>query len=301
MYKLLRGRALSRFLLFSPMLLAPGWASSGWTVGGGWLIPGLDLSPRAAPVIDGGFEEPFSSDRPGFSDSVTVIARGVMQMESGFGWSGTSDGERTLTGGSPMLRLGVGHRTEIRIAGDGFRWLSQKSAGAKVRTGGVTDPSVGVKVRLVSERHRGPALSAILMLSLPLGHTRFKNSGVDPTIKLAWSRSLNHGITAGGNFNAATPTDGDGRYLQRSVSGQVSRAAWGKWSGFGEAYLVMQPVRRAATLWAVDAGWSRPVGKDAQFDVSMGQQCSVSGRGWFVSAGFVMRRQISSGFSNRPQ
>ncbi len=303
--------------------------SGGWTVGGGWLVGGLGFPSRegirpavqpvlmtsnlpiwpegfsfrpvqpaprpVGPELRGGFEEPLTTDRPGFSDGVMVMAPGVMQLESGVWVSGYSNGElreRVLTVGSPMLRLGVGHRTEIRLAGDGFRRRSMRSLDASDRVGGVADPSIGLKVSLLPEQRLRPALSVISSASLPLGHSRFRSAGVDPTFKLAWSKGLDRELTAVGNFNVAVPTDRGGRFLQRSLSIQLSRPAWGKWGGFGEAYLISQASRGATGVWAVDGGLSRPIGQDAQFDFSMGQQVALFQRSWFVSAGFVVRRQL---------
>jgi hypothetical protein len=241
------------------------------------------------------FEEPLTTDRPGFSDGVTVVALGVLQIETGFGISGYTEGgsrERTLTGGSPTLRLGIGHRTEIRVTGDGFRRHAVQNSDGQDQVGGFTDPSLGVKVRLAGEQRRRPALSLISSASLPWGHSRFRSAGVDPTCKLAWSKSLDGGITAGGNFNVAAPADAAGRFLQNAVSMQLSRDVWGRWGGFGEAYWISKPGRGQTGVWAVDAGLSRPVGRDAQFDISMGQQVAPFRRSWFVSAGFVVRRQL---------
>jgi hypothetical protein len=249
-------------------------------------------APRPAPVVA---EEPLTTDRPGFSDGVTVLGLGVMQIESGFGWSGYTDGGstgRVFTMGSPLLRVGVGHRTEVRVAGDGFRRHSVRSGVVRDRVGGMTDPSIGVKVRVAEETRQRPALSVISSASMPWGHSRFRSAGVDPTVKLAWSKKLEWGTTAGGNFNVAVPSDAGGRFLQRSLSMQLSHAARGKWGGFGEAYWVAQPARGRPGWWVVDAGLSRPVGHDAQFDFSVGQQVAPFQRSWFLAAGFVVRHHL---------
>lgn len=236
--------------------------------------------------------EPLTSDRPGFSDGVNILPVGMVQLESGFSLSGQTDGfsvDRTFVGGSPLLRLGIGHRTEFRFGGDGFRLYSHRGADARERAGGASDFSVGAKFGLVSERGLRPEIALISLTSLPAGDSRFTSSGIDPTLKLAWSKSLSETTTVAGNVSASSLSDSGGRFAQRAVSFQLSRGVWRKWGGFWEAYLVTPVARGGDRVWTFDTGVSHPLGRGAQFDFSVGQQIVPLARSWFAGAGLVVR------------
>ena len=236
--------------------------------------------------------EPLTSDRPGFSDGVNVLPAGVLQLESGFSLSGQSDGfsvNRTFIGGSPQLRLGVGHRLEVRFGGDGFRHYSHGAGEESERAAGASDLSVGAKFRLVSERGLRPELALISMASLPVGDTRFTSSGVDPTLKLAWSKTLSESTAVSGNVVVSSLSDCGARFTQRAVSFQLSRGLWRNWGGFWEVYLVTPVDRGGDGASTFDTGVSHPLGRNAQFDVSVGQQIEPLARCWVLGAGLVMR------------
>ena len=79
------------------------------------------------------------------------VAPGVVQVEGGFTFSVDGDGavrERTLTFGSPMVRVGVGRSVELRAGGDGMdssgapiawprhhRWMVGSGSGRQSRSG----------------------------------------------------------------------------------------------------------------------------------------------------------------------
>lgn len=237
--------------------------------------------------------EPMSADRPGFSNGVDVLASGILQLEGGFSLSGRTEGasvDRSFIGGSPLIRLGIGHRTELRFGGDGVRLDSHRSGEVRERARGASDFSVGAKHQLTPERGARPALTLIAAVSLPAGDRSVTSSGVDPTLELSWSKSLRREIVAGGSFSFASLTESGERYSQRAASFQLARRVWRKWQGFWEGYLVAPVSRSGDRAWTFDTGLSIPAGRNAQFDVSIGQQISPFVRCWFVAAGFAVRR-----------
>lgn len=236
--------------------------------------------------------EPMSADRPGFSDGVDVLSLGVMQIEGGVSLSGRSDGasqDRSFIGGSPLIRLGIGHRTELRFGGDGFRLDAHRSGAAWERAGGTSDFSVGSKYELARERGARPAFTLVAGVSLPTGGRSFTSSGVDPVAKLSWSKSLTKEITAGGDFGFSSLTESGERFLQREVSFQLARNVWRKWQGFWEGYLVTPVSRGGDRAWTFDTGLSIPAGRNTLLDVSVGQQIAPFTRCWFLAAGFAVR------------
>ncbi len=252
-------------------------------------------NPTFGPGNDGTqsvVSEPLVSDRPGFGDGANVLSAGVIQLESGVNVIGQSDGDvtdRSFEAGSPLLRIGLGHRTELRVGGDGFVLFAHRVGSVVERVAGSADYSVGVKYALFSEKGLRPALTFIPLMSLPAGHQFFNSGGYDPTGKLAWSKSLGTKAVLSGDASISSVSDPRGRFAQGAVSFQLSRELWGKVAGFWEAYLVTPVDRDHDRVWSFDTGLSRPIGRNAQVDVSAGQQLSPLIQSWYVSVGLVVR------------
>jgi hypothetical protein len=236
--------------------------------------------------------EPLASDRPGFGDGVNILSAGTIQLESGWSVSSQSEGnavERTFVAGSPLLRVGLGYRTELRVGGDGFVLYAHRAGDILERAAGAADYSVGVKYALVSEKGFRPALTLIPLVSLPSGHGFFTSGGFDPTMKLAWSKSMGKDAALSGTFSISSASDSGGRLAQSAASFELSRGLWCEFSGFWESYVVTPVDRNRDRVWSFDTGLSHPIGRNAQFDVSVGQQIAPLARAWFVSAGLVVR------------
>ncbi|MCC6585852.1 MAG: transporter [Bryobacterales bacterium] len=248
---------------------------------------------EAGPAI----AEPLVSDRPGYSDGVTILGRGILQLETGINLTSLSEEsftEHNFTGGSPTLRLGVGRGVELRFGGDGFRTYSRHGAGTDPveQSIGASDFSAGAKMRLTRERGVVPELTFIPLVSLPVGHQSFTSSGLDPTLKLAWSKSLREGLSASGNVNVSSLSEDGDRYLQQAFSFQVGRGFGRRWAGFGEIYTVSPVATGGSSGWTFDGGVSYSITRDSQFDVSVGQQVIPMARCWFIAAGYVVRRAV---------
>jgi hypothetical protein len=250
----------------------------------------------AAPFTKDGtkivISEPVASDRPGFGDGANILSAGTIQLESGWSVSSQSEGNavgRTFVAGNPLLRLGLGYRTELRVGGDGFVLYAHRAGDVLERVAGAADYSVGVKYALVSEKGLRPAITLIPLVSLPAGHRFFTSGGVDPTVKLAWSKSLGNDAALSGTFSISSVSDSGGRLAQSAASIELSRVLWCEFSGFWESYVVTPVDRNHDRVWSFDTGVSHPIGRNAQVDVSAGQQIAPLARSWFVSAGLVVR------------
>src|SRR5262249_36863696 len=141
----------------------------------------------------------------------------------------------------------------------------------------------------VSERGLRPELALISMTSLPAGAASLTSSGVDPTLKLAWGKTLGESAAVSGNIVVSSLSDAGARFTQRAVSLQLSRGLWRRWGGYCEAYLVTPASHGGRGAWTFDGGVSHALGRNAQFDVSVGQQIVPFARCWFVGAGLVVR------------
>jgi len=262
----------------------------GTTLASALALAGQPLSPvdETTQAEDG----EFSADRPGFGVSTNVLPRGVVQFETGFTFTSEADRKtlcRTLTWGSPLARLGVGKRTEIRFGGDGF--LASRTEGA-VHTDsahGWSDFGVGAKIALFEGRALIPAFSLIPTLSLPVGSHAFTRSAIDPGVALSWSMNLPAKFSTGGAIGYASISDGIGRLAQRTYAMSIGHPLRAGFSGYAEVYNVSPAARAGSATWLFDGGVTHALGPNAAFDVEMGRRVLSSTTCWFVSMGFAVR------------
>lgn len=239
-----------------------------------------------------GQQEPFSADRPGFSDGVNVLARGVTQLEGGMSFDTqrrNGDTDHSLTLGAPLFRMGIGNGVELRVGGDGFRSWSLRSPLDVERANGFTDLTAGLKWRLAGESGWRPTLSLVSFVSLPVGEDAFTSFGYDPTVKFAWSKSLPRGYSAGGNVNLSSLTDERGRFFQNALSLGFDHELARGLDGFWEAYTIRPVERGGGAIWTFETGVAYSVGSNAAMDVSVGRQITPFASCWSVSMGFAIR------------
>jgi Putative MetA-pathway of phenol degradation len=237
-----------------------------------------------APSVSAEIRPELVTDRPDYTESSEVVERGFLQFESGISYE-KDGGTKNLSLPGALLRIGLGHRMELRLGGDGF--LSQVEGGA--RTSGYSDVEVGIKIRLLDQRRAGFDLAVIPMASLPSGANGFTSGGIDPTVKVTLARELPAGFGLSGNINFASVSDETGRFAQRAVSLSLGHDLLAGWGGFVEAYSFTPMSRGEAAGATLDWGVSRPIGVNLQFDLEAGRGLTSPAPDWFVGAGFAVR------------
>jgi hypothetical protein len=228
------------------------------------------------------------TDRPDFTESSEVIPRGLFQFESGFSYEGdNASGERSrsITAPSALMRIGLGHRAELRIGADGL--LSESVSG--VRASGGSDMDLGAKFRVLDARSAGFDLALLPMVSLPTGGDGFTSGGVDPTLKVTWARELPAGFGLTGNFNFSSLSEDGGRFHQEAMSLSLGHDLFAGWGGYVEGYGFTKMGRDAGKGVTFNGGVSHPIGDDMQFDVEAGRGLSTDAPDWFVGFGFALR------------
>ncbi len=226
-------------------------------------------------------EAPFTADRPGFAVTADTVAPGYAQIETGLGYARSREAgrsERVLSGGSPLARVAVTERLELRFGGEGFRWSEAREGGVRERRRGWSDIAVGAKWKVLGEGRVLPAVALAPGLSSPVGHARFSSGSYDASLTAAWSKSLAGSWSAGGSFTAGA---------QASAGVLANRAFGERLSAFAEVY-------RAGGWTMADAGVARSVGRDAQIDLSSGRRIDAGAPCWFVFAGFSLRYRFHS-------
>jgi hypothetical protein len=253
------------------------------------LIGQAFVSAQSAPTESRAAE--FTADRPGFATTTTVLERGVAQVESGFTFNAdwTESGmKHSVVVGSPLARMGIGGRTELRWEGDGFLSMQSPDGSDTRRLSGWSDFAVEAKIAVFDQRRFLPSISLLPALSLPVGHSAFTSSGYDPRIGVAWSKDLAR-LSLGGLFTFASVTNDRTRSLQRGTAVSLGFPLGNSFSGCTEIYNLRDGRDQGASIWLLDGGVSRTFGRSTQIDMEMGRQLSPMAPSWFVSAGFTFR------------
>lgn len=232
------------------------------------------------------------TDRPDFTESTEVIRFGDVQWESGFSWE-KSGGMRTALFGSPLSRIGLGRRFELRLSGDGF--TSEKSSdgfSSAERIRGVGDPSVGFKWKLRNESRFLPALAVIPAVAMPWGHSKVTSGTYDPQVKVAWAKDAPLGFAVSGNINWTNMSDGVGRVAQDAFTVSVGHELGKGFSGYWEAFTFSREERDGPRVSVFQTGLTHGVGESAQLDVSVARRMTAAGPDWMISTGFVVRHAL---------
>ena len=136
-----------------------------------------------------------ATDRPGQSNSPTVVLGGMVQVEAGYLFSRAGDVDRQempIT----LVRVGLGGRTELRVGHAGISWLEGKN--------GRGDSELGVKVNLIERQDAWlPELAIMGGMSLPTGGDGFSNNGIDPSLLVSFAYELSSRLSLGSNIGVA--------------------------------------------------------------------------------------------------
>lgn len=250
-------------------------------------------SQAGAQQTTGSAPEGLGADRPGIGVGADVVPPGVFQFEAGISLGSVRDGATTTSvfvGGSPLLRLGLVKRVEVRFDGDGFRRESSRTGGGPGEiVQGLSDFEAGLKIGVVNEGRVRPEVAVLPTVALPVGADGVSAGAANPSLILAWSKSLPRSLTVGGNFAFASIKDSEGRFLRPAQSLVVGFPIVRRLGGYAEAYRLSSASRDASANGTFDAGLALPLSHNAQLDVEAGHTLHSATPSWFVGLGVVFR------------
>jgi hypothetical protein len=239
--------------------------------------------------------EQFSSDRPGFTASPSVLGQAFTQVEAGVTVSVDTEGDlryRTLTFGSPLIRMGLGRSVELRFAGDGIRLVRSMNFGGRDLTAGWSDVGVGAKFAVVDQGRILPAISLMPSISIPAGNRALTSTTYDPSLEVAWLKTLPAGLSLGGTFSGTRISDERVRHARYTSAVSFGFPAPARSAGYVEIYAVRSGGQSGGSTWVSDAGITRQFGANLQIDVEAGRRISHGSPCWFVATGFALRHSL---------
>lgn len=172
-------------------------------------------------------EDVISTDRPGTTESSTVVAPGRFQVEWGYAQARESkDAPRSRTHTTPLLlRIGLTERMELRVETDGPTREKTWGPDGAVTSKGTSDLALGLKWRMApsSDSDDAPSTAWLFHVDAPTGSSPFREQGLRPSARYvaewewgAWSLSAMPGLYISHN-------DNNQRYMGGMFAASLSR------------------------------------------------------------------------------
>ena len=231
---------------------------------------------------------PISSDRPDFTDGVTIVARGHTQVEAGVTRSHDVGTDQWAIG-ELLLRRALAPRAELRLSAYSF---DIEVTGAQ-RQRGVEDVGIGAKF-LVHEAGEDaprwkPSIGVEVNASLPTGSTAFRARHVLPLVKLLTAWDLSERVEFATNVNLAAVQGDAGLRSERAASGSLGVALTDRMAAFGEYFAISTPGDRLRRLDNLNAGLTFRITPSLQLDARAGIGPLPASQGYFTGAGLAYR------------
>jgi outer membrane putative beta-barrel porin/alpha-amylase len=219
------------------------------------------------------------TDRPDITESSTVVPPGTLVAENGLTWT-RNRSNSVVDLSESLVRLGLGSRTELRLGVP----IYVRGMDGRGTISGLQDASLGVKQQI------GPLpgnvdLSVIVALCIPAG--ALSTHGVDPLIKLPWSRELVRGWSVGGMQSFFYRTEDSLRKPVWEPAFYVERQLTRRSDAFVE-YGGDFP-RGGASRQVIHAGTAWRVTPKQQVDFHFGFGLSAEAPKYFVAGGYSIR------------
>ena len=236
--------------------------------------------------------EPISTDRPGQSNSPTVVAPGSIQLEGGLTFEReTNAGDpntNTLSVPGVLLRVGLLSFLEARVLADGFIYEDRKRDND--RSSG-SDLTLASRARLFDQKGIRPATALDFNLSLPTGSDAVTSDGVDPsgTILLGWNLSERFGALVNlGLGSTSLGKDNSRRAFQVAPTFSLTASVAERAGAFIEYYATFSD-EGIKDEHALDGGFTWLVSDDLQLDLSAGAGLNNAAPDFYVAVGAAWR------------
>ena len=223
----------------------------------------------------------FDADRPDFTNGTSVLPGRTAQVELGWTRDHFASGESDDTFGESLLRLGLGHRLELRWQGPD--WNRARAPG--MFESGLGSVAVGMKLRLSPP---GQPFSTGLLgqIGIPGGAGSFGHDAVDLAATLVGELDGEHaGIAA--NFTLSREGPLAARVWSGALTLSANRELAPGWSGFLEWYEVLDDTDHRPDF--VDTGVLWMAAPRTQLDLRAGERIDRGERHTFFGAGVSQR------------
>jgi hypothetical protein len=211
-----------------------------------------------------------------------------VQIEGGYTVARV-DAERSNTIGELLLRVGLASRAELRIEPGSYTRATSPTGALSGRE----DGELGTKLRLHEVPpdlpSPMPAVSVLLLSSVPTGGDRFRQRRPQPEAKLASEWTLTHRLGLAANFDVARPVADARRYTEFSASASLGVDLSSRVGVFAELYGIAPQSGGDEHTRYVDTGITASIAPNVQVDFRGGVGLNGTAHDYFLGAGFTRR------------
>ena len=224
---------------------------------------------QSTNVSSADVQSTFVADRPGQTTPPTLVAKGVVQIESGI-WA-----ERSRTDGisqtswlypTTLVRIGMQTNWELRIQCD-VEDVPTMNNGASSHITGVSGISIGSKFPMVEENGCIPKTAFLAAVQLPsIGNPSLRPAYLAPSMGLCFQNTISDQCSLG--YGAVSSWDGTNAASQQLLSVSLNYSINNRLGSFIEYYLNTGEASDPAH--AIDLGFSYMLLQNLQLDISGG-------------------------------
>jgi hypothetical protein len=213
--------------------------------------------------------EALVTDRPDFTESTETVKLGRLQLEGGYTFTRVSNNkEHTL--GELLLRVGAWQRLELRIGINSYALMRSPSGNAS----GFHDVLLGVKAKLVQGSERfglnRPNVAVIVATTLPTGSDAFRETQLQPEVRIALGLDLSTRLALASNLNYAYASEEAERFSQFSGSISFGYTLTERSGTYLEYFSFVPSIKEGPNSKHLNAGLTYLVNYNYQLDVRVG-------------------------------
>jgi hypothetical protein len=245
------------------------------------------------------------TDRPHIAESPILVAKGVLQWESGFQISRTNNSFariKDITYNTTLVRLGLSRRFEARfeMAYQGSRSLKNTNDSSVVCTNGFSGLNVASKVFLFDEKGFRPKGTLLYGLSLPyIGSRAYRPANTGGFIEFLFLNEITHHYEF--EYNVGIEWSGDNRQAAYTYALNNEFMITQKFNLFAEIYGSFTENNGNDNRFngtfindhRLNGGFWYLFTKDVQIDVSGGVGLSKVSPDYYVAVGLSNRFSVS--------
>lgn len=228
--------------------------------------------------------EPLVTDRPDFTEATVTVGKGVAQLEFGYTYIDTGDGD-VHSLGEPLLRYGIlTDWLELRL---GLFPLEEDGES------GFSDLYFGFKIALTPQEGLLPEMALIPQTFAPTGSSAFTSDDWEPGVNWIYGWEINDFLSTAGStqINQRFEDSGDD-FLRLAQSWTVALSLNDKVGAYTE-WFALFPVEsgEAENEHYINGGITYLINNDAQLDVRVGWGLNDAAEDFFAGVGLSLRFQ----------
>lgn len=226
---------------------------------------------------------PFTADRPGYSESSSVVGKDIFQIELGLQQELHQRYQhQNITYFDTLLRYGLSKKLELRVEGNTFQQTQTFSPNST--TWGLNETSIGFKYNFQDQPEGSgrPSLGILGQFSPATGSNGLKPVHSQEQLQLLMDWQFAPHWTLTSNVGAGIFEDSNNRLFGAGTfTCSLNRDLSDKAGVFLEVALQAPEQTFGKPFWALDYGVHYMIGPDTQLDASLGH-----GLGGFTSPDF---------------